>query len=273
MRAIKKEYSKGYKFLLTVGKRRENDDKEKPIATKWAQCKDGGYRWGIMTSNGSESLNHVFKVVRCLPVVAIVEGTWYKCVNWFDERRIQSNETVNRGFHWSRNVTQKLIKRGDKARLHRVNPYKSQLGEFEVTHQGETLPNDKWEDNKYHVKLHNEGSSCGCLKPDLTGIPCSHVLAVIRVRKFSLPMFVSNFYSVANLVNTWKGRFYPYPNQREWSLYEGPIMIPKRTWIRRGRRRHIRLSMVMDEMEGRRRKRRGRPLKKRPDGGKNFQLC
>jgi hypothetical protein len=40
-----------------------------------------------MTSNGSESLNRIFKTCRCLPIVAIVEGTWYKCVNWFDERK------------------------------------------------------------------------------------------------------------------------------------------------------------------------------------------
>ena len=34
MRAINKEYSEGNKFLLTVGKRLENDDRERPIATK-----------------------------------------------------------------------------------------------------------------------------------------------------------------------------------------------------------------------------------------------
>jgi hypothetical protein len=40
-----------------------------------------------MTNNESESLNRIFKICRCLPVVAIVEGTWYKCINWFDEQR------------------------------------------------------------------------------------------------------------------------------------------------------------------------------------------
>jgi hypothetical protein len=41
-----------------------------------AQYLDGGLnRWGIMTSNGSESLNNVFRIARQLPVCAIVENT------------------------------------------------------------------------------------------------------------------------------------------------------------------------------------------------------
>jgi hypothetical protein len=41
---------------------------------RWTQHLDGGLnRWGIMTSNGSESLNNVFRIVRQLPVCAIVE--------------------------------------------------------------------------------------------------------------------------------------------------------------------------------------------------------
>jgi predicted RNA-binding protein len=48
-----------------------------------------------MTSNGLESLNRIFKTCRYLSVVAIVEGTWYKCVNWFDERRNASIVLVN----------------------------------------------------------------------------------------------------------------------------------------------------------------------------------
>jgi hypothetical protein len=70
----------GYKFLLTVGTVVDQNGKKKNLS-RWAQCKDKCYRWGIMTSNGSESLNRVFKICRCWPVVAIVEDTWYKCVN------------------------------------------------------------------------------------------------------------------------------------------------------------------------------------------------
>jgi hypothetical protein len=43
---------------------------------------------GIITNNGSGALNSLFRVERTLPVVAIVEGTWYKYAKWFDKREI-----------------------------------------------------------------------------------------------------------------------------------------------------------------------------------------
>jgi hypothetical protein len=54
---------------------------------RWAQHIDGGLnRWGIMTSNGLESLNNVFRIARELSICAIVENTWHKYVEWFYKR-------------------------------------------------------------------------------------------------------------------------------------------------------------------------------------------
>jgi hypothetical protein len=54
---------------------------------RWAQHLDEGLnRWGIMTSNGSESLNNMFRIARQLSVYAIVENTWHKCIEWFYKR-------------------------------------------------------------------------------------------------------------------------------------------------------------------------------------------
>jgi predicted RNA-binding protein len=88
-----------------------------------------------MTNNWSELLNHVFKICRCLPVVAIVEDTWYKYINWFDERRNISMVLVNGGKVWSTKVTGKLNKRAETL------PYGSDRGNYKVIHHGETLPN------------------------------------------------------------------------------------------------------------------------------------
>ena len=42
--------------------------------TKWALAYDeGGFRYGIMTTNSSESFNRIFTGVRSLPVSGIVE--------------------------------------------------------------------------------------------------------------------------------------------------------------------------------------------------------
>ncbi|XP_078170416.1 uncharacterized protein LOC144564689 [Carex rostrata] len=73
-------------YLDTCGKYNENDEEELPKPWKVYQAMDDGSRWEIMTSNCSESLNHVFKTSSRLPVAAIIEETFYKCVSWFEQR-------------------------------------------------------------------------------------------------------------------------------------------------------------------------------------------
>jgi hypothetical protein len=55
---------------------------------RWAQHLDWGLNWWeIMINNCSESLNNVFRIARQLPVCAIVENTWHKCIEWFYKHR------------------------------------------------------------------------------------------------------------------------------------------------------------------------------------------
>jgi hypothetical protein len=102
-------------------------------------------------------------------------------------------------------------------------------GDYKVIHHGETLSNGDLENFKYTVHIQEDMTlKYTCLKPNLTGIPCSHILAVIRVRKFELNRFICLFYSAQTLLNTWSGRFYPYPNQIDWPESNGPRIISER---------------------------------------------
>jgi hypothetical protein len=115
-----------------------------------------------------------------------------------------------------RKLPRKLNKRAKKSRPYRVDPYGSDQGggDYEVIHHGETLPNYDFENFKYTVHIEEViMSKYMCLKPNLTSIPCSHILAIIRVRKFKLNRFICPFYSAQTLLNIWSGRFYSYPNQ------------------------------------------------------------
>ena len=49
-----------------------------------------------MTTNGSESLNNVFKQSRMLPVVSLVEDTFYKLNAWFVERHAKATALASR---------------------------------------------------------------------------------------------------------------------------------------------------------------------------------
>ena len=54
---------------------------------QWALAYDeGGFRYGIMTTNSLESFNHVFTRVRSLPVSGIVEFAFHKCNEYFVKR-------------------------------------------------------------------------------------------------------------------------------------------------------------------------------------------
>jgi hypothetical protein len=67
-----------------------------------------------MTINGSESLNNVFRIARQLPVCAIIEKTWHKCVEWFYKRREITAAWETQGMVFSQKVTELIKHRGNK---------------------------------------------------------------------------------------------------------------------------------------------------------------
>ena len=112
---------------------------------------------------------------------------------------------------------------------------------------------------KYDVIFPQEGMpACSCQKPQFTGIPCNHVLAVCFLRSLNPGQYVSPYYSLQHYINTWSGVFHSFGNERDWPMYTGPIIRPDPYKINMGRRKHKRIPMVMDDMEARSRSRRGR---------------
>ena len=56
---------------------------------KWALSQDRGQRYGIMTTNMYEDFNSVLKGPRSLPVIALVQLTFFKLNSYFVTRREQ----------------------------------------------------------------------------------------------------------------------------------------------------------------------------------------
>ena len=52
----------------------------------WALAHDGGHRYGVMTTNFFESFNGILKSARNLPITALVELTYYRCVAYVTDR-------------------------------------------------------------------------------------------------------------------------------------------------------------------------------------------
>lgn len=248
-------------YLKKYGKKNPDDPFESSNYDKIFQTCDGGFRFGIMTTNGSESLNHVFQKSRRLPVAAIVEETFYKCNAWFVQRRARAMALADAKQQWSERVEKKLRKRWEKATKMTLVPYTQGEGTYQVSSPDEYVPVCKRSDGTMDI-IHREFQytvtrgpgrtmECTCRGIQLTSIPCVHVLAVCRKRNWDENQFIADWYSVNYLLSTWNGMFHPYGNADEWPFYDGPTIIPNKKWIRKGRRKHTRLNMTMDELSGR----------------------
>jgi len=107
---------------------------------------------------------------------------------------------------------------------------------------------------KYTVVIMDENTvTCTCQKPQLNRIPCSHVLAVCRLRGIDPGRFVHYYYYIQTLINTWLGEWHVYDNQSDWPENEGPILVPNDKNITLGRRRVTRIPMWLDLLHNRRR--------------------
>jgi hypothetical protein len=93
---------------------------------------------------------------------------------------------------WSTKVTEKLNKRAKKSRPHRVDPYGSDQGDYEVIHRGEILSNSDFKKFNYIVHV-EEGimSKYMCLKLNLTSKPCSHTQQVSQSAQNSITVLPS----------------------------------------------------------------------------------
>jgi hypothetical protein len=100
---------------------------------RWAQHLDGGLnRWEIMISNGSESLNNVFRIARQLSICTIVENTWHKCVEWFYKRREVAASWEAQGLMFSQKITELIKYHGNKRRTYNVIPLDWSINNYDI---------------------------------------------------------------------------------------------------------------------------------------------
>ena len=203
----------------------------------------------MMTTNGPESLNNVFKEAQELPVTSIIEVTFYKCVRYFFERRKQAVENINSNRVYSTKATELIEKRRLKGNTHTVTGFHQDQRYEVVTSQ--RLVGTKIKGGRKHVvRVNTPGSKCLCLKPQSTRIPCSHVFAVCATQGIQSNQFIHHYYRASVLMETWTPEFNPFGDPDSWPSYTGPRMIPDLTLyrVKKGRRQHLRIHNEIDEI-------------------------
>jgi len=90
---------------------------------QWALAYDeGGFRYGIMTTNSLESFNRVFTRVRSLPMSEIVEFSFHKCNKYFVKRWELAQSNIAEQGHFGKAKAEHLKEAEELAKQHTVEP-------------------------------------------------------------------------------------------------------------------------------------------------------
>ena len=123
-----------------------------------------------MTTNIVECINVVLKGARMLPIITLVQLTFYRCVSYFETRRVEIRARMTVGVVYTTYVIDKFRRVEAKASGHIVTIFHRIHQTFAVITTLHGFHMNKGR-NKQVVKL-NEGT-CSCNKWQSFGIPCS----------------------------------------------------------------------------------------------------
>ena len=192
-------------------------DQQMENKAKWALAYDeGGFRYGIMTTNSSESFNRVFKGVRSLPVSGIVEFSFKKCNEYFVTRyglALRNEEELGR---WGKAAHEYLQEAEELSKQQVGEAYGRDRLVFSVRARGGTnLGGERFGGRTYRVDL--EKVECSCNVPQIMHAPCSHMITSCRLRGFdhTVEPYMSPLYLRANTLNVWEKSFEPYLDESQ----------------------------------------------------------
>ena len=221
-----------------------------PDYEKWSLLHDTyGARYGIMTTNMSEVYNGVLKGVRALPITAVVDETWNRTVGYFVNRAMMAKQHFDEGKQYSEVTLAYMDKKITKARSHVAITMDGVRRKFEVRLRDKYVRGHMRGDRK-HVCTIGDVAVCTCNKPQLLHKPCSHVYAACAVFNQSCIMYMSEYYDIRHLYDTWNGEFNSYGVECHYrDIWRGAVKWSPNEALRhpgRGRRQSRRIRNDMD---------------------------
>uniref|UniRef100_K3ZEF5 SWIM-type domain-containing protein n=1 Tax=Setaria italica TaxID=4555 RepID=K3ZEF5_SETIT len=193
---------------------------------------EGGMRWGIMTTNYSESLNTIFKGIRSRPISGIIEYSFEKCNAYFVDRWQKARAMLDEGHRIGKVADDYLSQAELRSVHHLAEPYELE---------------------RMVVDLNDV--SCTCNVPQLLHLPCSHFITACKARglNYESPLYMSPLYSREHTIRIWESSFQPYLYPSQWPAYEGVGYVPNPNLMRNkvGRRQKKRFIGDMDVSQGR----------------------
>ena len=193
--------------------------------------------------------SHVFKGVQCFPLCAIVEVTFKRIIEYFKNTSAAANKAINDpAMKFPQCVQDEMNLKMQKAQVHQVICMKAKgnnviLGndvkKFVVRSGQKRVAVRMYSKssgnlNKFGASTIRKRATCSCNKMQLLRRPCSHVVAVCCQIGVSTSTYMSPYYSLSYLGNTWSRKFnvadnlftrYKHSIQFGWEK-ETPTWIP-----------------------------------------------
>ncbi|KAH0641880.1 hypothetical protein KY290_033495 [Solanum tuberosum] len=195
---IQEENREAYEYLMRI-----------PL-NKWTVSHDDGKRWGVLTTNLSESFNGLLKKARGLPVTAMVRLSLEQTVERYTRRCQTTHQLVEQNELWTSSFKMKWEKNYEGSKRHFVYDWNISIGVYEVR----SIQIDGTGGNPHCVSLSEK--KCDCEKWANLHFPCSHVMKVTERMGALARNFVSEHFTTENYVTTYSGSFSPIGHEAYW---------------------------------------------------------
>ncbi|KAH7849868.1 hypothetical protein Vadar_024173 [Vaccinium darrowii] len=172
--------------------------------------------------------------------MATVMTTFYKCVEYFDDRLVRSMQFKANGNNFSLFAKKKYDRWNDNTIGHNVIVINRAAGLYEV--HTPMNPTSSYKGNHKHtveLPMHR----CTCNKIQLWKLPCSHVIAVCKKMRLDPRQYFNKYWSIDTTISMYGSlTFKPLPDVPYWPPYNGPRVLLDTERLRgRGRPRVNRL--------------------------------
>ncbi|XP_031124377.1 uncharacterized protein LOC116027092 [Ipomoea triloba] len=219
MQTIKQNWPSAYNYLARIN------------VERWTLSHDDGHRYGIMTTNSSESFNNSLKGCRMLLVTAIARMTFHKLRIMFANRRTSGEVMHGRGLHFTTKICEDLSAREAESASASIERYNDRIRIYGVAlNTGYML-----QSQQNHVQVNLTDRTCQCGMWNVNGIPCAHVIAACNFLREGYYSFVPEMYSVQNYMNSYAADFYPVDEESQWAAHV-KCLPPKPATLQRSQR-------------------------------------
>ncbi|XP_057733987.1 uncharacterized protein LOC130949221 [Arachis stenosperma] len=206
----------------------------------WVLAFDEGHRWGHLTTNLVECINSVLKGARNLPVLALVQATYYRLNELFTWKSAETHERKRAGFTYSVFAQQRIEANMQQAGNIVVHHFDRRNEVFEVREMttGKVLV----------VDLARRTCDCGHFQVER--IPCRHVIACCANQRLDWQLYVHDVYKMTEVRKVYRFEFTPLGDPETWPTYEGPTLVVSPA-MRRTSKGRPKLTQYLNEMDSR----------------------